>query len=63
MENDARREFRKLRKLATIIKQKRKAEMKVKKAGEFFDEEAEEGSDNEDHDHEVKNINYDEEEK
>jgi hypothetical protein len=35
----------------------------VKRAGEFFDEEAEEGSDNEEHDHEVKKINDEDEEK
>ena len=30
-------------------------------AGQFFEEEAEEGSDNEEHDHEVKKIDYDKE--
>lgn len=52
-----------MRKLATIIKQKKAIEIRNKRAGEFFEEEAEEGSDNEDHDHEVKKIDDDEEAK
>jgi|JI10StandDraft_1071094.scaffolds.fasta_scaffold342822_1 hypothetical protein len=33
-----RKQFRKLRKIATIIKNKKKAYMKIQKAVEFYDE-------------------------
>lgn len=58
-----RKQFRKLRKLATIIKNKKNHEKRMKLAGDMFEEEAEEGSDNEEHDNQIKVINDDDQNK
>lgn len=49
-ESELRKQFSKLRRLATIIKDKKSREKKMRLTEGLFDIEAEEGSDNEDHD-------------
>jgi hypothetical protein len=56
--------FKKLRKIAQVIaRKKQEREAGRQYASQFIENEAEEGSDNEEHDDIVKNINYDAEDK
>jgi hypothetical protein len=63
-QNEEFNNFKKLRKFAMVIAQKKKVREQGRKyAAEFIEQEAEEGSDNEEHDDFIKNIDYNAEDK